>query len=244
MLQNPFIDYTEADSARIISLEAHRRRQIDIQSARTAPGRFEVLAYHCETQNVRGKPTICHFSLGKAHRSEARAACSHSPASVCKNSIRLSRPVPLDELTVSTILVATCCLFGSLELWAICGSRINCECGHQAQRAAFVANSPRDQISIRGPDKLPQVRAHAGDVVTRSLGGFVRTKAIRDGYSRKRHWSFKDDRRLMELGRASKSLEEVVRETGRSPESIKKAAMRLGVSFKSQANIRRSNYAR
>jgi hypothetical protein len=61
---------------------------------------------------------------------------------------------------------------------------------------------------------------------------------------RKRHWSFKDDRRLMELGRASKSLEEVVRETGRSPESIKKAAMRLGVSFKSQANIRRSNYAR
>jgi hypothetical protein len=47
-----------------------------------------------------------------------------------------------------------------------------------------------------------------------------------------------------ELGGASKSLEEVVRETGRSPESIKKAAMRLGVSFKSQANIRRSNYAR
>src|SRR6516162_1289663 len=47
-----------------------------------------------------------------------------------------------------------------------------------------------------------------------------------------------------ELGGASKSLEEVVRETGRSPESIKKAAMRLGVSFKPQANIRRSNYAR
>ena len=228
MLQNPFIDYTEAE-ARIISLEAHRRRQIDIQSARTAPGRFEVLAYHCETQNVRGKPTICHFSLGKAHRSEARAACSHSPASVCKNSIRLSRPVPLDELTVSTILVATCCLFGSLELWAICGSRINCECGHQAQRAAFVANSPRDQISIRAPDKLPQVRAHAGDVVTRlaalsdpRLSVMV---TVENGIGRSK----------TELGGASKSLEEVVRETGRSPESIKKAAMRLGVSFKSQA---------
>jgi hypothetical protein len=51
---------------------------------------------------------------------------------------------------------------------------------------------------------------------------------------RKRNWSFKDDRRLMELARASKSLEEVVKATGRSPESIKKAAMRLGISFKSQ----------
>jgi len=130
---------------------------------------------------------------------------------------------------------------GSLELWAICGSRINCECGHQAQRAAFVANSPRDQISIRGPDKLPQVRAHAGDVVTRLAALSEPRLSV---MVRKRHWSFKDDRRLMELGRASKSLEEVVRETGRSPESIKKAAMRLGVSFKSQANIRRSNYAR
>jgi hypothetical protein len=52
---------------------------------------------------------------------------------------------------------------------------------------------------------------------------------------RKRHWSFKDDRRLMELGRASKSLEEVVEETGRPPAFIKKKAMRLGLSFKSQA---------
>jgi hypothetical protein len=51
---------------------------------------------------------------------------------------------------------------------------------------------------------------------------------------RKRHWSFKDDRRLMELGRTSKSLEEVVEETGRSPAFIKKKAMRLGLSFKSQ----------
>ena len=52
---------------------------------------------------------------------------------------------------------------------------------------------------------------------------------------RKRHWSFKDDRRLIELGRASKSLEDAVKETGRSPAFIKKKAMRLGVSFKSQA---------
>jgi hypothetical protein len=51
---------------------------------------------------------------------------------------------------------------------------------------------------------------------------------------RKSRWSFKDDRRLMELARASKTLEEVAKLTGRSPEAIKKAAVRLGISFQSQ----------
>jgi len=51
----------------------------------------------------------------------------------------------------------------------------------------------------------------------------------------KRRWSFKDDRRLMELARSSTSLEEVAKQTGRSAEAIKRAAMRLGISFKSQA---------
>jgi hypothetical protein len=39
----------------------------------------------------------------------------------------------------------------------------------------------------------------------------------------------------MELARSSKSLEQVVKIVGRSPEAIKKAAMRLGISFKSRA---------
>ena len=51
---------------------------------------------------------------------------------------------------------------------------------------------------------------------------------------RKRRWSFKEDRKLIELARASESLENVVKETGRSPESLKKAARRLGISFQSQ----------
>jgi hypothetical protein len=51
----------------------------------------------------------------------------------------------------------------------------------------------------------------------------------------KRRWSFKDDRRMMKLARSSTSLEEVVNQIGRSPEAIKRAAMRLGISFKSQA---------
>jgi hypothetical protein len=55
---------------------------------------------------------------------------------------------------------------------------------------------------------------------------------------RKFRWSFKDDRRLMELARSSKSLEQVVKIVGRSPQAIKKAAMRLGISFKSRAKKR------
>ncbi|MEN3348232.1 MAG: hypothetical protein V7632_1867 [Bradyrhizobium sp.] len=53
--------------------------------------------------------------------------------------------------------------------------------------------------------------------------------------ARKPRWSFKEDRRLMELARASKTLEDVVKATGRSPDRIKKMAMRLGLSIKSRA---------
>ena len=52
---------------------------------------------------------------------------------------------------------------------------------------------------------------------------------------RKSRWSLEEDRRLMELARASTSLEQVVKIIGRSPKSIKKASLRLGISFKSQA---------
>jgi len=48
-------------------------------------------------------------------------------------------------------------------------------------------------------------------------------------------WSFKEDRRLMKLARSSKSLEEVVKITGRSPNRIKQMAMRLGLSIKPRA---------
>ena len=53
--------------------------------------------------------------------------------------------------------------------------------------------------------------------------------------ARKPRWSFKEDRRLMVLARASKSLEEVAKATGRSPDRIKKMAMRLGLSIKPRA---------
>ena len=47
-----------------------------------------------------------------------------------------------------------------------------------------------------------------------------------------RSWSFADDRRVIELAKASKSLEEAARIMKCTPERIRKVSMRLGVSFK------------
>ncbi|MCG2643762.1 MULTISPECIES: hypothetical protein [Bradyrhizobium] len=47
-------------------------------------------------------------------------------------------------------------------------------------------------------------------------------------------WSFKEDRRLMELAKSSTSLEEAAKQLGRSPDAIKRMAMRLGLSLKSK----------
>jgi hypothetical protein len=48
-------------------------------------------------------------------------------------------------------------------------------------------------------------------------------------------WSFKDDRRLMELAKSSPSLEEAAKQLGRSPDAVKRMALRLGLSFKSRS---------
>jgi hypothetical protein len=48
-------------------------------------------------------------------------------------------------------------------------------------------------------------------------------------------WSFADDRRVVELAKAKKSLEEAARIMDRTPERIRKVSVRLGVSFKSRA---------
>jgi hypothetical protein len=48
-------------------------------------------------------------------------------------------------------------------------------------------------------------------------------------------WSFAHDRRVLELAKAKKSLEEAARIMDRTPERIRKVSVRLGVSFKSGA---------
>jgi hypothetical protein len=48
-------------------------------------------------------------------------------------------------------------------------------------------------------------------------------------------WSFAEQRLSTKLARASKSLDEAAKAIGRKPESIKRMAMRLGISFKPDA---------
>jgi hypothetical protein len=47
-------------------------------------------------------------------------------------------------------------------------------------------------------------------------------------------WSFKEDRRLMELAKSSTSLQEAAKQLGRSPQAIKRMALRLGLSLKAK----------
>lgn len=46
-------------------------------------------------------------------------------------------------------------------------------------------------------------------------------------------WSYADDRRVIELAKAKKSLEEAALIMRRTPKRIREVSLRLGVSFKS-----------
>ncbi len=54
----------------------------------------------------------------------------------------------------------------------------------------------------------------------------------------RRPWSFKEDRRLMELAKSSVTLEEAAKQLGRSPDAIKRMASRLGLTIKPKAKKR------
>ena len=55
-----------------------------------------------------------------------------------------------------------------------------------------------------------------------------------------RGWSFKDDRRVIELARASNTLEQIAKTMNRTPDRIRKVAMRLGVSVMSKATKKKA----
>jgi hypothetical protein len=67
------------------------------------------------------------------------------------------------------------------------------------------------------------------------LGAFSRIAELICFMARKLGWSFAEQRLLIELARASKSLDEAAKVIGRKPASIKKMALRLGISFKASA---------
>ena len=54
------------------------------------------------------------------------------------------------------------------------------------------------------------------------------------GRMARKPWSFKEDRRLIELAKSSASLEDAAKQLGRSPDAIKRMALRLGLSLKSK----------
>jgi hypothetical protein len=55
---------------------------------------------------------------------------------------------------------------------------------------------------------------------------------------KKGKWSFAEDRHLIALAGSRKSLEEVARQLGRTPEATAQSAMRLGIALKLQADVK------
>jgi hypothetical protein len=53
-------------------------------------------------------------------------------------------------------------------------------------------------------------------------------------------WSFKEDRRLVEIARSTRELDKAAKLMERPPETIKKRAMRLGLSFKPKASVKKA----
>jgi hypothetical protein len=51
-------------------------------------------------------------------------------------------------------------------------------------------------------------------------------------------WSYKEDRHLLELAGSSKSPEEISSLIGRSPEAVRKVALRLGISLKRETSTK------
>ena len=70
---------------------------------------------------------------------------------------------------------------------------------------------------------------------TQAKGHLEQTPAAKDlalmAPNRKRRWSFKEDRRLLELANRSMPVEEIANLMNRSPNAIRKKAIRLGVSL-------------
>lgn len=55
----------------------------------------------------------------------------------------------------------------------------------------------------------------------------------------RRPWSFKEDRRLMELAKSSTTLEDAAKQLGRSTDAVKRMALRLGLTLKSKRASKR-----
>jgi hypothetical protein len=94
----------------------------------------------------------------------------------------------------------------------------------------------RCQTEALSYDRVPgnsQVRSHRKAVIA----AFAFKENLRMD---RKPWSFAHDRRVIELAKASKPLEEAVRIMKCTPERIRKDAMRLRVSFKGARKAERA----
>jgi hypothetical protein len=67
-------------------------------------------------------------------------------------------------------------------------------------------------------------------IIARSIGPEGEREMVRK--LKNARWSFKEDRRLLKLAATSKSIEEIANLMTRKPETIRKVAIRLGVSLR------------
>jgi hypothetical protein len=86
------------------------------------------------------------------------------------------------------------------------------------------------ELSIRTAGQLPSSPSKAVSEHI-PLAAFSSKERATDGWQ---VLVYADDRHVIELAKASKSLEEAARIMKRKPERIRKVAMRLGVSFKTE----------
>jgi DNA-binding CsgD family transcriptional regulator len=62
--------------------------------------------------------------------------------------------------------------------------------------------------------------------------GITTGRLVGLGLKAKLKWTFREQRRLLEIAASSKSFEELVDRAGRSPKAVRKMTLRLGISFK------------
>jgi hypothetical protein len=98
------------------------------------------------------------------------------------------------------------------------------ENGHSFDRPEIKTNRA-SHSQPKEPPERPACRARVEGEARNDLALMAPDRKQRGG------WSYKEDRRLLELAKQSKSAQEIENLMNRSPNAIRKMAIRLGVSL-------------
>ena len=92
-----------------------------------------------------------------------------------------------------------------------------------------------EALSVERPTISPKIGGpHRQSRQANILGLAALFSIAKEIKQMKKGWSFKDDRRLMELARSGKTLQEIAKAMNWSSDRIRKVAVRLGLPVKSQ----------